>query len=105
MNAFPEEHYKELLRKMITLTEPKNKKTLLINVFNLVREILNTPPNFAFDKITVLYSCTVSNVLHHILNSEEQVVSTAIDVFKEISDATTNPLHQYIFTVKYFLKI
>ncbi|XP_018566493.1 uncharacterized protein LOC108907335 [Anoplophora glabripennis] len=97
MNILPEEHYKTLLRRMITLTAPKNKKTLLINVFFLIREILTVPPNFALEKITVLYSCTVGNVLHHILNSEEQVVSSAIDVFKDISDAATNPLHQYIF--------
>lgn len=104
MNIFPEEHYKELLRRMIALTEPKNKKRLLINVFYLIREIFTTPPSFALDKITVLYSCTVGNVLHHILNNEEQIVSSAIEVFKEISDATTNPLHQYIFAVRYIFK-
>lgn len=101
MNAFPEQFYRELLGKMISLSEPDSKKTLLINIFNLVREIFTTPPNFALDKIYVLYSCTVGNVLHHILNSDEEVVSTAINVFKEICDATTNPLHEYIFAVRY----
>lgn len=99
MNALTEEHYKELLRKMVSITQSKNHKRYIINVMNLLLMILKNLPPLYLRKIEVLYSCALRNILVQVLNTDTSIANRAIEVLASIGLMENNILINVIFNV------
>lgn len=99
MNALRVTYYKELLRKIVFHTQSKNqKKTFLLNVMHILRNMANNLPTFNLDKISVLYSCALRNIVFYFLEKDETLVNTAIETIENICLMKNNPLVNQIFS-------
>ncbi|XP_056646203.1 uncharacterized protein LOC130451291 [Diorhabda sublineata] len=99
MNMLRSQYYKELVRKMVSYTQSKyNKKIFLSNVMNLLVAMANSLPTFNLDKIAVLYSCALRNIVYYFLDKDKKLVDKAVETMAKICLMKDNALVNLIFS-------
>lgn len=104
MNVLKLPYYKELVRKMVLYTQSKNHKQFLLNIMHLLVAIAEELPTFPVNKIQVLYSCAMRNVLYHFMDSDEIIKNAAIETMAKLCMIKNNTLLNAIFTVSFVIK-
>ncbi|KAJ8986263.1 hypothetical protein NQ317_009972 [Molorchus minor] len=97
MNLFKVQFYKEIIRKMVLLTQSKNYKRYLTNISQLLYELAKNPPPYDLRKIEVLYYCAIRNVMYQFVNKDRDIADTAVLLFKRLCLLQDNPLLTSIF--------
>ncbi|XP_074042774.1 uncharacterized protein isoform X3 [Leptinotarsa decemlineata] len=97
MNLLKVQYYKELLRRMGLYSQSRNHKKYLVNVMNLLLACIRNLPSFSLEKVEVLFSCVLRNIVLHFIDEDRIIANKAIEVVTNICLIKGNPLLNTIF--------
>ncbi|CAH1153473.1 unnamed protein product [Phaedon cochleariae] len=97
MNMFKVQYYKELVRRIVLYSQSRNHKKYLINIMNLLLAMVQNLPQLPLEKVEVLFSCAVRNVVLHFMDPDKNIANRAIEVITSMCSIKNNPMLTIIF--------
>ncbi|KAF7268531.1 hypothetical protein GWI33_018404 [Rhynchophorus ferrugineus] len=97
INILSEESYKELLRRIPHYLESKNHEKYYVNLMKITYGMLLKPHPKRFQKVDILFSVCLRDIVVHFLNKKRQIQEKSIEIFSKICVLDDNIIVNSVF--------
>ncbi|XP_076262614.1 uncharacterized protein LOC143197768 [Rhynchophorus ferrugineus] len=97
INILSEESYKELLRRIPHYLESKNHEKYYVNLMKITYGMLLKPHPKRFQKVDILFSVCLRDIVVHFLNKKRQLQEKSIEIFSKICVLDDNIIVNSVF--------